>query len=220
MTTHSGESLPPSFFDWIYADAPDPWSFATSAYEHEKYAITVAELPRERYRRALEIGCSIGVLTARLAARCGALLSVDVAERALNQARDRCARLPHVRFERLQVPREFPDERFDLVVVSEVGYYWSHDDLRRARDLILDHLEPGGHLMLVHFTVEVEEYPISGDEVHEAFLACAGERVGERLGERAAERAGPQDDAALRHLRGRRERRGQFAFRLDLFERR
>ena len=208
MTTQSGESLPPSFFDRIYAEADDPWSFATSDYEREKYAITLSELPRARYRRGLEIGCSIGVLTAQLAARCDALLSIDVAERALSQARARCAQHPHVRFERLQVPRSFPDESFDLVVVSEVGYYWSHDDLRRSRDLIVDHLDPGGHLLLVHFTVDVEEYPISGDEVHEAFFA----------------RAGGGDDArggdALRHLRGRRERRGTFAFRLDLFERR
>lgn len=207
MTTRPAESLPPSFFDRIYAEAPDPWSFATSAYEREKYAITVAELPRERYRSALEIGCSIGVLTAQLAARCDALLSVDVAERALDQARERCAHRQHVRFKRLQVPEAFPDERFDLVVVSEVGYYWSHDDLLRSRDLILDHLDPGGHLMLIHFTVEVEEYPISGDEVHEAFSELTGA-------------GGPGAGEALRHVRGRRERRGAFAYRLDLFERR
>ena len=130
-----------------------------------------------------------------------------MAERALDQARERCARLPHVRFARLQVPRAFPDERFDLVVVSEVGYYWSHADLLRSRDLILDHLDSGGHLMLVHFTVEVEEYPISGDEVHEAFSELTGA-------------GGPGAGETLRHVRGRRERRGAFAYRLDLFERR
>ena len=73
-------------------------------------------------------------------------------------------------------------------------------DLHRARDLIIEHLTPGGHLMLVHFIEEVEEYPISGDAVHEAFLARAGDAA----------------EAALRHLRGRREQR----YRLDLFERR
>ena len=131
-------------------------------------------------------------------------MSVDVAERALDQARSRCAHLPHVRFQYLRVPETYPDARFDLTVVSEVGYYWSLDDLARARDLIVEHLAPGGHLMLVHFTNEVAEYPISGDTVHEAFFARAG---------------GAADDA-LRHVRGRRERRGDFGFRLDLFERR
>ena len=87
MTADPETSLPPSFFDAIYAEAPDPWSFATSDYEAGKYAVTVATLPRAQYASALEIGCSIGVLTELLAPRCDALLSVDVAERALNQAR-------------------------------------------------------------------------------------------------------------------------------------
>src|SRR3954452_2130231 len=104
MTTQSGETLPQRFFDDIYAVAPDPWSFATSEYEREKYALTVAELPRQRYQSAFEIGCSIGVLTERLAERCDALLSVDVAERALQQAIERCAHLPQVRFACLQIP--------------------------------------------------------------------------------------------------------------------
>ena len=127
MTSHTGESLPPSYFDRVYADDPDPWSFETSTYENEKYAVTLAELPRARYHSAFEIGCSIGVLTEQLAARCDALLSVDVAERALEQARTRCADLPHVRCDVLRVPEAFPDALFDLIVVSEVGYYWSLD---------------------------------------------------------------------------------------------
>ena len=204
MTTRSGESLPSRYFDSVYADDPDPWSFAISEYENDKYAVTLAELPRECYRSAFEIGCSIGVLTEQLAARCDALLSVDVAERALEQARARCAHLSHVRCTLLRVPEAFPDGQFDLVVVSEVGYYWSLNDLRCARDWIVQHLVPGGHVLLVHFTNEVEDYPISGDVVHDAFF----------------ERAGDLPDSALRHLRGRRERRGERAYRLDLFERR
>ncbi len=204
MTTREGRSLPPSFFDAIYAEAPDPWSFASSAYEAEKYAATLAAIPRDRYRTAFEIGCSIGVLTEQLAARCDALLSVDVAERPLTQARERCAHLPNAQFALLRVPERFPDAVFDLVVVSEVGYYWSTADLRRSRDLMVDHLEPGGHLILVHWTVEVEEYPISGDEVHAAFF------------ERASERADRRDGTPLRHLWGRREQ----TYRLDVFERR
>jgi predicted TPR repeat methyltransferase len=208
MTASQSDSLPPSFFDAIYAEAPDPWSFETSDYEREKYATTLAELPRDRYRSAFEIGCSIGVLTEQLAGRCDSLLSVDVAERALEQARARCAGLGNVRCELLRVPETFPDEQFDLIVVSEVGYYWSHADLRRAGDLIVEHLVPSGHLILIHFTNDVPEYPLSGDAVHDAFC------------ERAVESAPAHSDAPLRHLCGRRERRGAFGYRLDVFERR
>ncbi len=57
------QTLEPAYFDGIYAASGDPWRFASSAYELSKYALTLEALPRERYSHALEIGCSIGVLT-------------------------------------------------------------------------------------------------------------------------------------------------------------
>lgn len=80
-------SLRPDYFEDVYANVDDPWSFATSPYERAKYVETLAALPRARYQSAFEVGCSVGVLTSELAARCDAILSVDVAERPLRQAR-------------------------------------------------------------------------------------------------------------------------------------
>lgn len=166
------ESLDATFFDRMYESTVDPWGFASRPYEAEKYRATLAALPRERFERAFEIGCSIGVLTAQLAARCGSLLAVDVNAKALDAARERCDALPSVRLERMTVPREFPDESFDLVVVSEVGYYWSDADLTRAIDRIAA-AATGGTVELVHYLPKVAEYPRDGDSVHAAFLADA-----------------------------------------------
>ena len=69
-------SLPAGYFEALYAAAPDPWDFEGSDYERGKYAATLAALPQPRYARALEVGCSIGVLTALLAPRCDRLLAV------------------------------------------------------------------------------------------------------------------------------------------------
>ncbi|WP_336492321.1 class I SAM-dependent methyltransferase [Methylobacterium nigriterrae] len=96
MTRHT-TSLPPSYFDERYARNPDPWEFATSAYERTKYAVTLNALPQVRYDSALEVGCSIGVLTKALAARCNTVVGLDVAEAALTQARERCRDLRPVR---------------------------------------------------------------------------------------------------------------------------
>ena len=164
-------SIPDGYFDDVYAAHADPWSFAASPYEAAKYAATLAALPRPRYRSGLEVGCSIGVLTRRLAERCDALLSVDVADAALVQARARTEDLPHVTVRRLRVPDEDPGGTYDLVVLSEVAYYWSPADLARALDLVARRLEPGGHLVLVHWTPVVPDYPQTGDAVHEAALA-------------------------------------------------
>ncbi|MDQ3549374.1 MAG: nodulation S family protein [Chloroflexota bacterium] len=191
------ESLPPEYFARVYAESDDPWGFATRPYEARKYAATLNALPHARYRSGFEIGCSIGVLTEQLAGRCERLRAVDVAERALEQARARCQHLSHVSFARMAVPDEFPDERFDLILVSEVGYYWGWNGLATAQRLIIEHLEPRGHLLLVHWTPFVDDYPLTGDQVHQAFIdgATAGN--------------------GLRHLVSRR----QETYRLDLFER-
>lgn len=189
-------SLPPTYFDDVYRANEDPWHFETSPYERDKYAATLAALPRPRYENAFEIGCSIGVLTAQLAPRCGHLLAVDVAAAALEKARARCAALPQVEIRQMQVPDEFPAAQFDLILVSEVGYYWSQADLTRAAEQMLAHLPPGGQLLLVHWTPRVHDYPLTGDEVHEFFLEKT------------------RHGGSLRHLHG--ERHAQY--RLDLLE--
>lgn len=163
------ESLTAAYFERLYAVSHDPWSFATSRYELDKYDATVAALG-PHYAEALEIGCSVGVLTRLLASRCGALLAVDISERALETARERCADLPQVTFARAVLPRDYPPGRFDLVILSEVGYYWSDADLALARDRIAASLGPGGELLLVHFLPKVDDYVRDGDAVHAAFL--------------------------------------------------
>jgi len=188
------ESLEGGYFDALYAGNPDPWGFQTRPYEASKYALTLATIPQRRPRHALELGCSIGVLSQRLGRRCERVLAVDVADAALAQARERCRDQPHVRFRRMQVPRQMPDGIFDLILLSEMGYYLSRADLRALRQALLARLLPGGSLLLVHWRPEVADYPLTGDEVHELFL---------------------ESDSRLRH---RRAHRDEF-FRLDLWER-
>ena len=163
------DSVPPDYFDNLYASNPDPWGFATSSYEHEKYEATLASLPRKSYHAALEIGCSIGVLTQRLAQRCTHLLALDVARPALETARARCADLAHVRFEQAAIPGQWPAGRFDLIVLSEVLYFLSPDDIAASIARMRAALEPGGHLLLVHWLGETH-YPLSGDEAAETVI--------------------------------------------------
>ena len=153
-------SLSPGYFQHVYEQNGDPWSFETSPYELAKYRATLEHLPRLRYRNALEIGCSIGVLTHMLAGRCDVLLSVDISEKALDRARARCADQPQLQFAQMEIPREMPTGNFDLIVVSEVAYYWSRADLQRAMDLIASRQSSGSHLMLVHWTPVVHDYPL------------------------------------------------------------
>jgi len=164
------DTLSRDYFDKIYADADDPWSFATSDYEAEKYARSLAAL-RPSYASAFEIGCSIGVFTQQLAARCDAVLAVDISDRALERARARCAAQPQITFARAAFPHDDPQRTFDLITCCEVAYYWSDADLALARDRIAADLAPGGDLLLVHWLPKVDDYVRDGDAVHAAFLA-------------------------------------------------
>lgn len=163
-------SLPPAYFQAIYNQSPDPWNFEGSEYEAGKYRTTLANLPREVYARALEVGCSIGVLTYQLATRCASILAIDVSEKALAAARKRCAGLGNVRFEKVHIPRQMPKGLFDLILISEVAYYWNADDLNRAATGMSELQERGDHLMLVHFTGPVPEYPQTAEQVHDYWL--------------------------------------------------
>ena len=197
MNENQPNTLTPEYFDHVYQANRDPWNFESSPYERAKYAATLAALPRPHYAEAFEIGCSLGVLTEQLARRCGHLLAVDVSEAALAQARTRCADLPQVELKLLRVPEAFPPQQFDLILLSEVGYYWSPQDLGRAADQLIAGLKPGGQLLLVHWTPPVHDYPLTGDDVHQFFLDKTSP-------------AGP-----LRHLAGQRHE----TYRLDLLER-
>ncbi len=171
-----GDRLPQSYFDGLYRDDPDPWKFATSPYESAKYARTLATLTRPAYTRALEVGCSIGVFTRSLACRCASVLAVDIAPLALEQARGRCADLPHVRFEHADLTRAVPPGPFDLVTLSEVAYYWSRPVMIATLGAVIGGLAPGGELLLVHWTPMVPGYLQTGDEVHEGVSGLAEAR--------------------------------------------
>ncbi|MBC7093534.1 flippase-like domain-containing protein [Candidatus Bipolaricaulota bacterium] len=148
----------PRFFARLYR-RPDPWGYETSAYEQRKYDLTLAILPqradpaRPPYDRILEVGCSEGLFTARLAREGWGreIVGVDFMPAALARARARCADLPGVRFLHLDITQEAPGGVFDLVFCAEVLYYLG--PLRRLEavaDRLCRLLAPEGHLVLVN----------------------------------------------------------------------
>ena len=165
------ERLDRAYFEELYAGSGDPWNFETSDYEREKYRRTLGALGDRRFRRALEAGASIGVFTQMLAGRCDEVLAVDVSERAVAAARERLRGLEHVRVERRTLPEEMPAGPFDLIVASEVLYYFPRGEMLAMLDGFEGVLAPGGALLAVHWRRETRTYPLQGDEVHELLAA-------------------------------------------------
>lgn len=173
--TEPKASLDAGYFEALYAEAPDPWSFRTSPYERGKYDATLGALARPRYRSVLEVGCSIGVFTHRLAERCDSLLAVDASTRALDEAKCTNADRPWVEFREATLPRDFPEGRYDLIILSEVLYYLSPEDLRQLAACCLAALELDGEMVLCHWLGETN-YPLGGDEAAELFIGSAAPR--------------------------------------------
>jgi trans-aconitate methyltransferase len=169
----TARSQQPGYFDALYAADADPWGFETRDYERRKYAATLDALPRERFGSGLEVGCSIGVLTRLLAGRCGSLLGIDVVDAALASARARCRDLPHVRFARSELPDRAPEGPFDLMLLSEVLYYFDRGQIARLADRLLRQATPETVILLVHWLGPTPDYPLTGEEAVAAFEAAA-----------------------------------------------
>jgi len=174
--TGQPKTLNADYFDALYRERPDPWSFETSAYEANKYAATLAALGGRRYARGLEVGCSIGVLTRCLSTAVDHLIAIDISAVPLEAAARRNRDLSNIRFEVGALPHALPDGRFDLIVLSEVLYYLSAADLDTAALAVLRALSPCGDVLMVHWLGETG-YPLTGDEAADRFIARAGPRL-------------------------------------------
>lgn len=124
------------YFESLYAASEDPYAVRTRWYEARKRSLLLAALPRARYRHAFEPGCGLGELTLALAARCDRLLASDFSARAVAIARQRTDGLPHVDVRRQALPDDWPLEpgpgAFDLIVLSEIGYFLDRQAMQRV----------------------------------------------------------------------------------------
>lgn len=173
MAGDSAAQAAQAAFNAKFAASDDPWRYRTSWYEARKRALLLAALPRERYRAAFEPGCANGELSAQLAARCDRLLSSDFAPHAVDLARQRLAPFPHARVESLAMPDDWPDTRFDLIVVSEFAYYLDTPHCAALARRACAALDGDGTLACCHWRHGAGDAPIDGGAVHALFAEAA-----------------------------------------------
>jgi 2-polyprenyl-3-methyl-5-hydroxy-6-metoxy-1,4-benzoquinol methylase len=164
--------LPAGYFRDLYAASSDPWNLGCSEYERQKYQATLAAMPERRFRNGFEIGCAIGVLTRLLAQRTDNLLAIDIEDVALQQARSHCADLANVRFEQMKIPGQWPEQEFDFIILSEVLYYLSPEDITEISTKCRIGCAENAVVMLVHWT-HPTDLPLDGDEAVQLFLDAA-----------------------------------------------
>jgi SAM-dependent methyltransferase len=169
--------LPDEYFDSMYARSADPWDLSARWYEQRKYAITLALLPRQHYQHAFEPGCSIGILTALLSERCTRVTATDVTSAALDGAQRRMTdlgRRGQVTLLQHSVDEPWPAGPFDLLMLSEVGYYLAPRALRSVLERECPRLASGATVVTAHWRHRVDDYLMTGDEVNEVVAGTAG----------------------------------------------
>jgi protein-L-isoaspartate O-methyltransferase len=168
------EATSRQFFDLKYIAEEDPWHFSSSAYEQDRYATTIRALSGRRYKRAFEPGCSIGVLTAWLSSICDEVHATDISPVAISRAMQRCRGLANVVFECAALPAALPEAVFDLIVLSEIGYYFDDQQLKQLTSNLARRVEHGGVVVGVHWLGVSTDHLLAGDQVHEILRATDG----------------------------------------------
>jgi LmbE family N-acetylglucosaminyl deacetylase len=171
------DSTPLVRFDALYEANADPWGTNTREYEFRKREVVMACLPRRHYRRALDVGCGTGLLTADLASRCNEVVAFDGVAAAVRASRRATAGLTNVRVELARLPDEVPVGPFDLVVFSEVLYYLDAADLARTLVTLERQLDRVADIVAIGWRPATHDAPRDAEGAHEQLLGREGWEV-------------------------------------------
>lgn len=160
-----------SVFDDVHRQCADPWTVWESEYEIAKRETLVAHLPSKSFSHILEIGCSVGALTQDLLAHSAKVTAVDASYEALRTAKLLQLRTEtRIDFVHATVPFDWPEGKFDCVVLSETGFYLTRSQLQRTLERINGSTPSRFVLVLCHWKGEIKDWPLNADEVHDACL--------------------------------------------------
>ncbi|MDD2046788.1 class I SAM-dependent methyltransferase [Pseudomonas putida] len=163
-------SISASYFEQLFAHSDDPWAFRTRWYEKRKRELLLASLPRQYYTRVFEPACANGELSAGLAERADRLLCQDINATAVQLASERLRPWPNARVVQGCLPGDWPPGAFDLIVLSEIGYYLDPGQWLEVLERAVASLTADGALLLCHWLHPIEGCPQTGHQVH-ALLA-------------------------------------------------
>lgn len=138
-----------SYFEIKYSKR-DPYLTTSNNREIEKLEITFNSIKGHNYKHILDIGCGEGYLIEKLLPIADMVTIIDISRLSINRARNRIGKRENIKFIREDILRFDTQERFDLIICSEVLFYLQVPDIISLANKIVKWLLPGGHLLLVH----------------------------------------------------------------------
>ena len=150
----------------MYDSGPDPWRIGEGVYEQRKRQILLGCLPAPRFASCFEPACGNGDLSVLLAERCDRLLATDIASPAVERAAARLAGWPGAHARRMAVPSGWPSDRFDLIVLSEFGYYLPWQDWQSVVSRTAESLSDNWTVVACHWLPDFPERQAATDALH------------------------------------------------------
>lgn len=134
--------------EWYSTD--DPWGYEKHPDDIMRRRLLLSELPEREYKSVLDIGCGNGFITKHLPGE--NVTGIDLSEEAIRIARKHeISRIRYIAGSIFDLPRIFPREKFDLIVITGILY---PQYIGRANTLVyilIDQvLAEGGILASVH----------------------------------------------------------------------
>ncbi len=155
-----------NFFESLYQNNPDPWHFASSTYELNRYKRICEIVHHQKPSYVFEAGCSIGILTEQLAHLAEFVEAIDISSTATLAAQIRCCELRNVRIQWGSLGNYSIPSKADLIILSEIGYYFSREEWRNIIKNIATTCTPPFYLLASHWLGTSADHILSGDEVH------------------------------------------------------
>ncbi len=147
----AGKGCTEADFASVYKRATqDAWNYTENPFERERFDLVVNVLSTVRAKKALEVGCAEGHLTRRIASCVDDLMACDIMKEAIDRARANCGDLDNVRFLQTDIRTRWPEEMFDLLVYSDVLYFFSRKEVRQVIRDSARYVPEGGHLLFAN----------------------------------------------------------------------
>jgi 2-polyprenyl-3-methyl-5-hydroxy-6-metoxy-1,4-benzoquinol methylase len=163
------------YFERRFA-AEDTWRLDSSEYEQTRLDTIISAIGDAPVNRILEVGCAEGHLTRRLAALGAEIVGLDISERAIAKARDRCRGMRNITFACRDVASAELDGTFDLILATEVLYYLIHrhgdDDLAFVCRKLANAMRPNGLLVTTNWFDPLAPQSMAMEaRIHQACMA-------------------------------------------------
>lgn len=150
-----------SEFEHKYRDHGDYFNYHSSPIEMKKYDDTLAVVRDWAMTggSALEIGCSVGAFTSRIAPEFEHLTSVDIAQEAIALASKAVGEAKNVSFVRSDLVALDLNRTFDKIFCGEILMYLREERAPEVCSVLDRHLAPGGYIIEVSQQDRVSGFP-------------------------------------------------------------